>query len=74
VISLNNSTTDNVLYLETIPVANSQRWEKPINLTPGQSGTGMRLNFQLYTDRDLTKPYRECHFWVDVVNPPDVSF
>jgi uncharacterized membrane protein len=68
VISLHNSTTDKVLYLETVPVADGQRWEKPVNLTPGQNGMGMRLDFQLYADRDTTRPYRECHFGVDVVN------
>ncbi len=73
VISLNDSVRNNQLYAEHITVNDNQTWEKLINITPDRTGTNMELEFLLYTDGNMTAPYRECHLWINVTSKTNIS-
>jgi uncharacterized membrane protein len=67
VILINKSDVIYPLYHEdNIAIGDNQSWGKSIDLTPTQTGAGMRLEFLLYADGNRTTPYRECHFRINV--------
>lgn len=57
---------DDILKEEQIQTANNQTWEQPVNFTPSRAGTGLKLQFLLYKERNFTAPYRDTHLWVNV--------
>jgi uncharacterized membrane protein len=73
IISLNDSVLDDTIYRENMTIADSQMWEKPINVTLGRNGTNMVLEFLLYADGNMTAPYHECHLWVNVTGNATAS-
>ncbi|WP_440953433.1 DUF1616 domain-containing protein [Methanococcoides sp. FTZ1] len=53
--------------LSQITLSHNETWEKEVTFTPGSAGDNMKLEFLLYKDNDMTKPYRELHLWIDVM-------
>jgi uncharacterized membrane protein len=70
VVLLNDGDNKYSLYHEgNISIADNQSWTKPLNLTLTHNGTGMKLDFVVYADGNTLAPYRECFFWVNVLEP-----
>lgn len=55
-----------ILKEEQIQTAYNQTWEQPVNFTPKRTGTGLKLQFLLYKEKNFTVPYRDTHLWVNV--------
>lgn len=64
--TLRVTINDDILKEERIPTVNNQTWEQPVNFTPKQAGTALKLQFLLYKENNLTMPYRDTHLWVNV--------
>ena len=69
VVELNDSVNVTRSDTEQLTLMDGQTWEKTIDLTPDRPGTGMKMEFLLYADGNMTAPYRECHLWVNVTAP-----
>jgi uncharacterized membrane protein len=67
IVNLNDSNTITEIYSDQITLADNQTWEKTIMLKPDRKGSKMKMEFDLYTDGNMTAPYRELYLWVDVV-------
>lgn len=61
-----NDTQSIILYSENITLVHGQTWQKKVNITPTFVGDGIKLQFILYTDGNLSAPYLELHLWIDV--------
>jgi uncharacterized membrane protein len=57
------------LYTQKISLADNDTYQNAITIKPNMNGTGMKLDFLLYADGDLTVPYRECYLYIDVDRP-----
>ncbi|MCQ6963388.1 DUF1616 domain-containing protein [Methanolobus chelungpuianus] len=51
---------------EDIHLGNDERWESEVTFKPDVYGNGMKLQFLLYKDTELSEPYRELYLWLDV--------
>lgn len=58
--------SEDVLKEQKIQTAHNQTWEQQVNFTPLRAGIGIKLQFLLYRDDNLTQPYRDTHLWVNV--------
>jgi uncharacterized membrane protein len=55
--------------LDSLQLANKEKWEGPLTLTATQSGSNQKVEFVLYKgDNDV--PYRILHLWLDVEGSP----
>ena len=55
--------------LDSLQLANKEKWERPLTLTATQPGSNQKVEFVLYKgDNDV--PYRTLHLWLDVGAPP----
>ena len=55
--------------LDSLQLANKEKWEGPLTLTATQPGSNQKVEFVLYKgDNDV--PYRTLHLWLDVGAPP----
>jgi uncharacterized membrane protein len=68
VIQLNDSGNISVLHTEQLTLSDDQKWERMVNVTPDRAGQGMNLEFLLYTDGELTRPYRDLRLCVNVTD------
>lgn len=57
---------EEMLKEQQVQTAHNQTWEQPVNFTPLRAGTGLKLQFLLYRNDNLTQPYRDTHLWVNV--------
>jgi uncharacterized membrane protein len=69
VVALNDGGNVTQLHSERFVLGDNETGERMINVTSGNAGTGMKADFLLYLDEDLTVPYRECYLWVNVTGP-----
>lgn len=69
VLRSNDTAQTSVLYSDVITVQHGAKWEKVVNLTPDRVGKNMEIDFLLYRHTDLSTPYRETRFGVDVTTP-----
>lgn len=67
VVTLNDNATVTQIYSDRLTIANNQTWEKNVDVKPDRKGSKMELQFLLYSDGNMTVPYRETHLWIDVV-------
>jgi uncharacterized membrane protein len=51
---------------QQIQTVYNQTWEQQVNFTPLRPGTGLKLQFLLYRNDNLTQPYRDTHLWVNI--------
>lgn len=68
-IYLDDGVNRSLLHTENIGLTQGEKWEKGIDLMPNDTGTGMKLEFDLFMDGNMTSPYRETHLWVNVSEP-----
>ncbi len=54
-----------ILTSQEIQLAHNETWENKIALTPGKAGTDMKMEFLLFKENNITKPYRSLHLWVN---------
>lgn len=66
IIIINNSS--HPIYTDQFTLADNETREKPVMLKPDVSGTNLKVMFLLYSDGNMTSPYRECHLYVNVTN------
>ncbi len=67
---------EDILKEQQVRMAHNQTWERQVNFTPLRAGTGIKLQFLLYRNDNLTQPYRDTHLWVNVRDysvPPNIS-
>jgi len=59
--------------LDSLHLANKEKWERPLTLTATQPGSNQKVEFVLYKgDNDV--PYRTLHLWLDVEgSPPEAA-
>lgn len=55
-----------ILTSQEIRLAHNETWENKIALTPDKAGTDMKMEFLLFKENNLTKPYRSLHLWVNI--------
>jgi uncharacterized membrane protein len=65
VVRLNDTNKSTVLYAENLSIADTQTWQKVINLKPDRTGSNMTMEFLLYRDNQAA-PYRETYLPVTV--------
>ena len=65
VVRLNDTNKSTVLYSENVSIADTQTWQKVINLKPDRTGSNMTMEFLLYRDNQAA-PYRETYVPVTV--------
>lgn len=70
VARLNDSQMSSTLYVGNVAVANGANVQQTIALEPNRTGNGMRIDFLLYRDNDLTAPYRQTYLQVNVTGRP----
>ena len=59
--------------LDSLQLANKEKWETPLTLTATQPGSNQKVEFVLYRGDDDV-PYRTLHLWLDVgASPPQPS-
>ena len=58
-----------VVSLDSLQLANNEKWERPLVLTATQPGSNLKLEFVLYKG-DNGMPYRTLHLWLDVEGQP----
>jgi uncharacterized membrane protein len=68
IIMLSDNSTRSQLYSEQVIVDNNQTWRRGLNIRPDRPGTGMKLDFLLYADGNMTAPYQECWLWINVTD------
>lgn len=66
VVALNDNSGVSQLYADRFTLANNQTLEKPVTLAPDRAGTNLKIEFLLYTDGNMSAPYRELHLWTNV--------
>lgn len=71
IVHLDNDTNSTNLYEEHLTLADNQTLEKPIMIQPDRAGTNMKLVFDLYSDGNMTAPYRETYLWINVIKIGD---
>jgi len=54
-----------VVSLDSLQLANNEKWERPLVLTATQPGSNLKVEFILYKG-DNGVPYRTLHLWLDV--------
>jgi uncharacterized membrane protein len=57
---------EEILKEQQVQTAHNQTWEQQVNFTPMRPGTGLKLQFLLYRNDNITQPYRDTHLWVNV--------
>ncbi|MDP2845286.1 MAG: DUF1616 domain-containing protein [Candidatus Methanoperedens sp.] len=57
---------EEILKEQHVQTAHNQTWEQQVNFTSLRTGTGLKLQFLLYRNDNLTQPYRDTHLWVNV--------
>jgi uncharacterized membrane protein len=55
--------------LDSLQLANNEKWEGPLVLTATQPGRNLKVEFVLYKG-DNGVPYRTLHLWIDVEGNP----
>jgi uncharacterized membrane protein len=55
--------------LDSLQLANNEKWEGPLVLTATQPGRNLKVEFVLYKG-DNSVPYRTLHLWMDVEGDP----
>jgi uncharacterized membrane protein len=68
IIMLSDNSTRSQLYSEQVIVDNNQTWRRLLDIKPDRPGTGMKLDFLLYADGNMTAPYQECWLWINVTD------
>jgi uncharacterized membrane protein len=58
-----------VVRLDSLQLANNEKWERPLVLTATQPGSNLKVEFVLYKG-DSDVPYRTLHLWLDVEGQP----
>jgi len=58
-----------VVSLDSLQLANNEKWERPTILTATQPGNNQKVEFVLYKG-DSSVPYRTLHLWLDVEGSP----
>jgi len=58
-----------VVSLDSLQLANNEKWESPVVLTPTQPGSNLKVEFVLYKG-DSGVPYRTLHLWLNVEGQP----
>ncbi|MCJ7511164.1 MAG: DUF1616 domain-containing protein [Dehalococcoidia bacterium] len=58
-----------VVSLDSLQLANNEKWESPVVLTATQPGSNLKVEFVLYKG-DNGMPYRTLHLWLDVEGQP----
>ncbi|MCX9083372.1 MAG: DUF1616 domain-containing protein [Candidatus Methanoperedens sp.] len=53
---------------QQVQTLHNQTLEQQVNFTPVHAGTGLKLQFLLYRNDNITQPYRDTHLWVNVKN------
>lgn len=66
VVELKDGANVTTLHSEDVVLVDNETLEKTVNLTSDHAGSGMKADFLLYTDGNMTAPYRECYLWVNV--------
>ena len=56
---------DVVRTMETIELADGEKWEGKVSFEPKRAGQGQKLDLWLYIEQQ-PKPYRELRLWIDV--------
>ncbi|KCZ72809.1 putative membrane protein [Candidatus Methanoperedens nitroreducens] len=49
-----------------VQMEHNQTWEQAVSFTPMRTGTGLKLQFLLYKNNNLSLPYRDVHLWVNI--------
>lgn len=65
-IRLNNESLSIPSDAQSFTLEHNATWERPVVFTPNSIGNGMKLEFLLYKNGNLTVPYRDLHLWVNV--------
>lgn len=55
--------------LDSLHLANNEKWERPLTLTATQPGSNQKVEFVLYKG-DSGVPYRTLHLWLDIEGSP----
>ncbi|MCJ7810827.1 MAG: DUF1616 domain-containing protein [Dehalococcoidia bacterium] len=58
-----------VVSLDSLQLANNEKWESPVVLTATQPGSNLKVEFVLYKG-DSGVPYRTLHLWLNVEGQP----
>jgi uncharacterized membrane protein len=65
VVRLNDTNKSTVLYSENVSIADSDTWQKVLNLKPDRTGSNMTMEFLLYRNNQIA-PYRQTYVPVTV--------
>jgi uncharacterized membrane protein len=65
-VSLKDNYSVTALYAGRFTLADNETLETPVSVSSDHAGTGMKVDFLLYKDGNMTAPYRECYLWVNV--------
>jgi len=61
------------LNTKQISIIHNTTWEEKMYFTPIMTGKGLKLEFLLYKEENITAPYRDLHLWIDVTPSNDIS-
>ncbi|MFZ3385418.1 MAG: DUF1616 domain-containing protein [Candidatus Methanoperedens sp.] len=50
-----------------ISLIHNATWEEKMYFTPEMAGKGLKLEFLLYKEKNITSAYRNLHLWIDVI-------
>ncbi len=65
--TLRLASDDAVLFSKNLELGQNESWKGPISCILDKPASSLKLDFLLFKENDLAKPYLEDHLWVDVV-------